>query len=286
MSLPKSTTFFSNVCNHVKISILNIMPFSEGKLPVKYLRVPLISSKLLIRDCIVLVEKATNRIGDWKNKSVSFAGRLQLCKSLISSLHVYWTSVFILPKGIILDIQQLIRGFLWCNGEYKRGKAKNIVSNKESLWVRWIHTYKLRGRSFWDIPLKADISWGWRKILKIRDTVRPFIKTKIGDGSKTSIWFNSWCALIPLNRFLTLREITNEGFNMQSKVSDLVVNNAWIWPHAWLLKAPNIVRNDWEVLRDRGNEVPWHLLVWFPHCIPRHAFNLWLIMKESLEMQN
>ncbi|GJV00879.1 hypothetical protein Tco_1330149 [Tanacetum coccineum] len=257
LSLPKSTTFFSNVCNHVKIAILNIMPFSEGKLPVKYLGVPLISSKLLIRDCKVLVEKATNRIGDWKNKSVSFAGRLQLCKSVISSLHVYWASVFILPKGIILDIQQLIRGFLWCNGEYKRGKAKalmtthiwNIVSNKESLWVRWIHTYKLRGRSFWDIPLKAD----W-------------------DGVKSS-------------KFM-IREITNEGFNTQSKVSDLVVNNAWIWPHAWLLKARNIVRNVWEGIRDRGNEVPLHLLVWFPHCIPRHAFNLWLIMRESLKMQD
>ncbi|GJU44585.1 hypothetical protein Tco_1201851 [Tanacetum coccineum] len=69
--------------------------------------------------------------------------------------------------GIISDIQQLICGFLWCNGEYRHGKAKvswddiylpkregglglrslevfnlalmtthiwNIVSNKESLW--------------------------------------------------------------------------------------------------------------------------------------------------------
>ncbi|GJX51416.1 putative reverse transcriptase domain-containing protein [Tanacetum coccineum] len=191
----------------------------------------------------------------------------------------------------------------------------NIVSNKESLWVRWIHTYKLRGRSFWDIPLKADISWGWRKILKLCDTVRPFIKTKIGDGSKTSVWFDSWCALSSLNRFLTPREITNEGFNMQSKVADLVVNNAWIWPHTWLLKAPNIgtipapnlvvhvpdvtrwcdangnmlafsVRNVWEALRDRGNEVPWYRLVWFPHCIPRHAFHLWLIMRESLKTQD
>ncbi|GKC34955.1 hypothetical protein Tco_1047339 [Tanacetum coccineum] len=182
-SIPKSTAFFCNVANNTKMAILHIMPFSEGKLPVKYLGVPLISSRLLNRDCKVLIESAKNRIGDWKNKSLSFAGRLQLCKSIISSMQVYWASVLSIPKGIIYDIQSLIRDFIWCNGEYKHGKAKvaweviclptregglgirnldlfnkalmtkhiwNIVSNKVSLWVQWIHAHKLKGRSFWE----------------------------------------------------------------------------------------------------------------------------------------
>ncbi|GJW78319.1 polypyrimidine tract-binding protein homolog 2 isoform X1 [Tanacetum coccineum] len=51
-------------------------------------------------------------------------GRLQLCKSVIASMQVYWTSVPVIPMGIVYDIQQLIRGLWWCNGEYKRGKAK------------------------------------------------------------------------------------------------------------------------------------------------------------------
>nr|GEW38842.1 putative reverse transcriptase domain, reverse transcriptase zinc-binding domain protein [Tanacetum cinerariifolium] len=38
-SIPKSTTFFCNVLNHVKMAILNIMPFAEEELPVKYLGV-------------------------------------------------------------------------------------------------------------------------------------------------------------------------------------------------------------------------------------------------------
>ncbi|GJR27547.1 hypothetical protein Tco_1103779 [Tanacetum coccineum] len=92
-SIPKSTTYFCNVLNHVKMAILNIMPFSEGELPLNYFGVPLISSRLLNRDCKVLVEKARNRIGDWKNKSLSFAGRLQLCNSVIASMQVYWASV-------------------------------------------------------------------------------------------------------------------------------------------------------------------------------------------------
>ncbi|GJS91980.1 putative reverse transcriptase domain, reverse transcriptase zinc-binding domain protein [Tanacetum coccineum] len=58
LSIPKSTAFFCNVVQHVKNSILSIMPFSEGELPVKYLSVLFISSRILNKDCKVLVEKA------------------------------------------------------------------------------------------------------------------------------------------------------------------------------------------------------------------------------------
>nr|GFA38051.1 reverse transcriptase domain, reverse transcriptase zinc-binding domain protein [Tanacetum cinerariifolium] len=121
----KSTAFSCKVLNYIKVSILNIMPFSKGELPVKYL------------------------------------GRLQLCKSVISSMHVYWASVLLIPRGIISDIQQLIRGFLWCNGEYKRGKAKVawddicLPKQKEDLGYLW---YLIRGLAGMDLvpPILED----------------------------------------------------------------------------------------------------------------------------------
>nr|GEX72094.1 hypothetical protein [Tanacetum cinerariifolium] len=67
-SIPKSMAFFCNVLNHVKMVILNIMSFAKDELPVKHLGVMLISSRLLNRDCKVLVEKSRNRIGDLKSK--------------------------------------------------------------------------------------------------------------------------------------------------------------------------------------------------------------------------
>ncbi|XP_071694938.1 uncharacterized protein [Rutidosis leptorrhynchoides] len=36
-------------------------------------------------------------------------------------MHVYWASVFILPDAIINDIE---RGFLWCQGDMRKGKTK------------------------------------------------------------------------------------------------------------------------------------------------------------------
>ncbi|GKD36615.1 integrase, catalytic region, zinc finger, CCHC-type containing protein [Tanacetum coccineum] len=111
--------------------------------------------------------------------------------------------------------EQLMRGFLWCQGEMKKGKAKvawdsvcmpkhegglgirriedfnialmathiwSIFTHRESLWVKWVYTYKLKGRSFWDVPCRSDASWGWHKLLQIRSTIRPFIWHKINNA--------------------------------------------------------------------------------------------------------
>lgn len=180
-SITKSTSFFFNVEELVKKSILEILSFKEGNLPIKYLGVPLISTRLIHRDCQGLTEKVKNRLGDWKNKSLSSAGRLQLVISVLSSMHVYWSSMFILPASIIKSIEKLLRGFLWCQGDLRYGKAKvewntvclpkedgdvdirllsaqnkalmamhiwKLLSHKESLWVKWVHSYRLVNQSF------------------------------------------------------------------------------------------------------------------------------------------
>nr|XP_043615884.1 uncharacterized protein LOC122587785 [Erigeron canadensis] len=176
-SLPKSTAYFCNVPNTMSLAILNIIPFEEGQLLVKYLGVPLVSSRLVLQDCKPFIEKVQKRVNDWRNKFLSFAGRVQLINSVLSAIHVYWSSVFILPMSIISDIEQIMRGFLWCQGEIHKGKAKvawddvclpkeegglgicklhpfnialflvhswNIITGKESLWVKWVHTHKLQ----------------------------------------------------------------------------------------------------------------------------------------------
>lgn len=88
--LPKSTVFLSNVSSQVNSDILNIILFVEGSFPIRYLRVPLISSRLFKKDCKILIERVKNRLDDWKNKLLSFAGRLQLIISVLSAMQIYW----------------------------------------------------------------------------------------------------------------------------------------------------------------------------------------------------
>nr|GEU28975.1 hypothetical protein [Tanacetum cinerariifolium] len=133
-------------------------------------------------------------------------------------------------------------------------------------------------RSFWDIPMKANVSWGWLKLLQLYDLARPFF------------WVNLDCVI------------------------DLESNDGWKWPQSWLLKAPDLglvsvpnlvankfdvprwrnqdgsfsdfsVRNVWEAIRPRRAEVDWFHIMWFSHCVPRHTFQLCLVMRRSLMTQ-
>ncbi|GJS62666.1 putative reverse transcriptase domain, reverse transcriptase zinc-binding domain protein [Tanacetum coccineum] len=150
--LPKSTTFFANVGIEVKNQILKMMHFEARELPVKYLGVPLISSGLFHKDCKILVQKVKNKIDDWKNKSLSFAGRIQHVASVLSPMQVYWSSIFILPKAIIKKIEAVSRGFLWCQRDMKRSKAKvkwDVVCHSKSegglVYYRIGNPYGLNG---------------------------------------------------------------------------------------------------------------------------------------------
>ncbi|KAL0294405.1 UNVERIFIED_CONTAM: hypothetical protein Sangu_3219200 [Sesamum angustifolium] len=93
--------------------ILDYLGFQEGSLPVKYLGIPLTSSRLTIADCRPLIDKVDARLAGWNNQILSYAGRLQLIKSVLTTLHTYWASAFILPKGVLKTLEKKMRQFLW-----------------------------------------------------------------------------------------------------------------------------------------------------------------------------
>ncbi|GFZ05002.1 hypothetical protein Acr_17g0005740 [Actinidia rufa] len=95
-SLNISHVSFSGVEGRVKNEILNLLVFREGKLPVRYIGMPLITTKL----------------------------RVQLINSIIFSMQVYWASTFILPKRVSKEINNIHRNFLWCGVKLKHTGAK------------------------------------------------------------------------------------------------------------------------------------------------------------------
>nr|GEX77134.1 RNA-directed DNA polymerase, eukaryota, reverse transcriptase zinc-binding domain protein [Tanacetum cinerariifolium] len=86
--LHKPYNLFGNVKDEEKNKILYVLPFVVGKMPVKYLGVPLITNKLSSKERKQLINKA---------------------------------AVFLIPKRVVKEIDKVLKGFLCCKGEIKRG---------------------------------------------------------------------------------------------------------------------------------------------------------------------
>nr|GEV10769.1 hypothetical protein [Tanacetum cinerariifolium] len=153
-------------------------------------------------------------------------------------------------------------------------------------------------------------------VVDVAITVRPivcqFFWHKLGDDKSTSIWFDRWCSLSPLRNTLSPRDITRSGCSLLTNVANLLRDGVWNWPSKWADQfsgivsiatphitphVPNVIcwkDNSgmmrpfsaglvWNTIRDATGEVDLAKVVWFSHCIPRHAFHLWLTVKRKLK---
>ena len=108
-----------------KVFIAQTLGVSEGSLPVPYLGLPLISTGIHKTHCQPILQKIKNRISSWKNRFLSKAGRLELIRSVLHSYSIYWCNAFLLPAGLLHDIERLLMNFFW-NGT--NDKAMHMVN--------------------------------------------------------------------------------------------------------------------------------------------------------------
>ena len=82
-------------------SVLNCR---RGTIPFVYLGLPIGGDSRRLSLWKPVVDRIVDRLSSWKNKFLSFGGRLVLLKSVLSSLPVYFLSFFKAPSGIISSI--------------------------------------------------------------------------------------------------------------------------------------------------------------------------------------
>ncbi|GJR11952.1 reverse transcriptase domain, reverse transcriptase zinc-binding domain protein [Tanacetum coccineum] len=100
--------------------------------------------------------------------------------------------------------------------------------------------------------------------------IRDFIWSSIGDDSKP----NDWLVKYPILNSISVPVLNDAK-------SDVLE-----WRKSDGFYTPFSVQRVWDTIRPRDIEVPWYDLVWFSSCIPRHAVNMWLIMKKILKTQD
>ena len=261
----KSHMFSCGISMACKLRLLSILGFQEGVLPMRYLGVPLISTKLRASDCTALVERIIGRAKSWSCRTLSYTGRLQLVKSVLFSIQVYWSSLFILPKSVIKKVETTLRSFLWKGSDLiptgarvawdrvclpkeegglgiktlehwnKAAIVKHLwllCSGEDSSWATWVRSYLLRGRSFWEVACPGDCSWSWRKILSLRSWVRRRMRFRIGNGETALLWFDNWHPMGPIVDIMGERVIYDSGLERMARVAAIVDGSSWRWPPA------------------------------------------------------
>jgi hypothetical protein len=165
----------------------------------------------------------------------------------------------------------------------------------------------LKGRSFWQVPIPHTCSWSWKKILKLRRDAKDFLTFRVADGSNIFLWFDSWHPAECLFDWYGYRIVYDAGSAIGPKLSSIIRNGEWYWPSA---RSDNLIeiqrrlpkvaigREDlpvwkaskwvysyaetWDQLRVKLPIVDWHKVVWFSLAIPKHAFILWLALRDAL----
>nr|GEU32489.1 hypothetical protein [Tanacetum cinerariifolium] len=205
----------------------------------------------------------------------------------------------------------------------KKGKSKVawevvcLPKDEGELGIRRLDMFNkaLMATHIWKLLSKKESLWAWRKVLQLRLIIRKFVWHKIGDGNHTYNWFDQWCHLSPLADFISHRDMYRAGLSSSSKVADLFASGSLVWPHDLMSKYPTLLdissptisvgildklewkswngmikpfsaTSVWHSIRPRDVKVDWVDVVWFPSCIPRHAFNLWLVIKKKLKTQD
>ena len=127
-------------------------------LPTTYLGLPLGNRSNSIKTWKPVVEKFEQRLTGWKASLLSMGGRVTLLKSVLTSLPIFYMSLFQIPKTVKLVLDRILRRFLWGGSSNKR----------KVHWVDWNSVCNLKengGLGIVDLKLRNRAllnKWIWR----------------------------------------------------------------------------------------------------------------------------
>ena len=104
-------------------------------------------------------------------------------------------------------------------------------------------------------------SWSWRKILQLRDRIRPFIRHKVCNGVGTFLWHNFWNQLGPLLPRFGDRIIYDYAIHRNAHVAEVIGGGRWNWPianSADLIAIKNSF-GDYPIDDSREDTISWSL---------------------------
>ena len=108
----KSAIFFAKSVTS-GLLLARAVQITVGKLPIKYLGLPLFASSKRSSLFDPLIEKFRSKVAFWNAGTISRGNRLELLRSVLQSYLYFWCSAFSLPIVVQVALDRIMRHFLW-----------------------------------------------------------------------------------------------------------------------------------------------------------------------------
>lgn len=227
VSNDKTRIYFSkNVGWNVRSEISNELDFNMTEDLGKYLGVPIFHKRVNKGTFNFVLDKVNQRLSSWKAKTLSFAGRVTLAKSVIQALPTYVMQSCLLPKSTCDEIDRLCRAFIWgdtpnqrrmhhlswsqicrskkngglglrssrdVNAVFMMKSAWNLCNSPTSLWVQLVRgKYNCGREGFPKVDVNKPGSNLWKGICQNWDSFRNSLIWSMGNGEQINFWTDNW----------------------------------------------------------------------------------------------
>jgi len=159
INFQKSSLIFLDDITASSFLISLVFKWPVQRLPITYLGSPLFIGSLNKQFWRPLVNKNQKRLAGWKGRMLSLEGRIIMINAALTALSTYSLSFFALPRWVEMEIDSLMRKFLW-GGTQKNGKAFCLVN-----W-KWVCKRKEFGGlgiiNLWDFNKALLLKWWWK----------------------------------------------------------------------------------------------------------------------------
>lgn len=190
----------------------------------KYLGLPILIGKSKKQVFASIVDKVVQKMKDWKDRTLSRAGKEVLIKAVIQAIPTYSMNCFLLPITTCQEIEKATARFFWgAAGESRKihWTAWDILIKTKAtggIGFRELHLFNIAmlAKQFWNLMLQPkslayrilqakyfprsdflnarlgyNLSYLWRSLLASNNLVHEGMGWRIGDGKSVSIAHDS-----------------------------------------------------------------------------------------------
>ncbi|XP_058749172.1 uncharacterized protein LOC131622119 [Vicia villosa] len=267
INLFKFEVFFSrNISLSAQEDLANIMGVRHVLGTCTYLGLPSLIGRSKKAAFGYVKDQIWKKINSWRGRPISKAGKEVMIKSVLQAIPSYIMSLFILPEGMVSDIEKMLNSFWWGGGSNQNGirwmKWGNLTGSKEEggIGFRDLRTFNLamvakRGwhllsnphslvsriykaryfphSAFLDAPIGSNPSFVWRSIWQARDLLTLGCRWSIGDGRNIPVMGAPW--IRGRNEGMVGGPQQQNVYNMA--VSDLMLPTGKYWNGQLILNA-------------------------------------------------